>query len=91
MTIRAWLLLALVLPTAAGCVAMPPARNGSAAAAGDSMEAVVKRTFTAYGFALESGQTLTEMTLAFETYGRLAADGRNAILITLHLEPARRG
>lgn len=82
MTTRAWLLLALVLPTAAGCASMPPSRNGSAAAGGDSMEAVVKRTFTAYGFALESGQTLPEMTLAFETYGRLAPDGRNAILIT---------
>ncbi|HEV8440929.1 MAG TPA: alpha/beta fold hydrolase [Methylomirabilota bacterium] len=42
----------------------------------------MKRSFTVYGFALEGGQKLPEMTLAYETYGRLAADGRNAILIT---------
>jgi homoserine O-acetyltransferase len=75
--------LALVLLTLAGCaVTAPGADNGSAAVAGTSMETIVKRTFTAYGFELESGQKLPEMTLAFETYGALAADGRNAILIT---------
>jgi homoserine O-acetyltransferase len=46
------------------------------------MESIVKRSFTVYGFRLQSGKTLPEMTLAFETYGRLAPDGRNAILIT---------
>jgi homoserine O-acetyltransferase len=75
--------LAFLLLTLAGCaVTAPAADNGSAAVAGTSMETVVKRTFTAYGFELESGQKLPEMTLAFETYGTLAADGRNAILIT---------
>jgi homoserine O-acetyltransferase len=46
------------------------------------LDTVVKRTFTAYGFKLDSGAVLPEMTLAYETYGRLAADGRNAILVT---------
>ena len=46
------------------------------------METVRKRSFTAYGVTLESGEKLPELTLAFETYGRLAADGRNAILVT---------
>jgi homoserine O-acetyltransferase len=46
------------------------------------LDNVVKRSFTAYGFRLESGPILPEMTLAYETYGRLAPDGRNAILIT---------
>ena len=67
----------------AGCVVAPTSNGtGSAAVSGTSMEAVVSRTFTAYGFELESGQKLPDMTLAFETYGTLAAHGRNAILVT---------
>jgi len=82
MEVHTWLPIALVLSLATGCATALPNGSVSAAIADDSMENVVKRTFTAYGFALESGQTLPEMTLAFETYGRLAPDGRNAILIT---------
>jgi homoserine O-acetyltransferase/O-succinyltransferase len=33
-------------------------------------------------FTLQSGQVLSEVTIAYETHGRLAPDGRNAILIT---------
>ena len=76
------LLLAPAL-TLAACTTMAPAGNGAAAMADDgSLDNVVKRTFTAYGFRLDSGRVLPEMTLAYETYGRLAADGRNAILFT---------
>jgi homoserine O-acetyltransferase len=46
------------------------------------LHALVDRRFTTRRFALESGVVLPEMTLAFETYGRLAADGANAILVT---------
>jgi homoserine O-acetyltransferase len=46
------------------------------------MDSVVKRTWTMRDFRLESGVTLPELTLAYETYGRRATDGRNAILVT---------
>jgi homoserine O-acetyltransferase len=46
------------------------------------MNTVLKRSFTAYGVTLEGGEKLPELTLAFETYGALAPDGRNAILVT---------
>src|SRR4051812_14193010 len=83
MTFRALAFIILAVTLLAGCTVAPMSNgNGSAAVGGGSMEAVVNRTFTAYGFELESGQKLPEMTLAFETYGALAADGRNAIFIT---------
>jgi homoserine O-acetyltransferase/O-succinyltransferase len=47
-----------------------------------SLNAITDRRFTARDFTLESGRSLPEMTLAYETYGRLATDGANAILIT---------
>lgn len=46
------------------------------------MESVARETWTTRDFRLESGTLLPELTLAYERYGRLAADGRNAILIT---------
>lgn len=51
-------------------------------AADSTLDAVVDRRFTVRDFALESGAVLPEMTIAFETYGRLAPDGANAILLT---------
>jgi homoserine O-acetyltransferase len=46
------------------------------------LNAATDRTFTARDFSLESGGALPEMTLIFDTYGRLAPDGANAILVT---------
>jgi homoserine O-acetyltransferase/O-succinyltransferase len=47
-----------------------------------TLHAVTDQRFTARGFALERGGALAEMTLAYDTYGRLAADGANAVLVT---------
>src|ERR1700731_4688784 len=43
---------------------------------------VEDRFFAIHDFPLANGQTLPEAVIAYETYGRLAADGRNAVLIT---------
>ncbi len=73
MTMRTLVPAILATMTLAGCVVAPPPNGtGSAAVGGGSMEAVVSRTFTAYGFELESGAQLPDMTRAFETYGTLA-------------------
>jgi homoserine O-acetyltransferase len=46
------------------------------------MDTVAKRTWSTQQFELELGGVLPELTLAYESYGRLAPDGRNAILVT---------
>ena len=40
------------------------------------------KLFTTRDFRLESGIVLPGVTLAYETYGTLAPDGRNAVLAT---------
>src|SRR5258708_34438095 len=40
------------------------------------------KSFSARNFRLESGEILPELKLAYETYGTLAPNGRNAILVT---------
>jgi homoserine O-acetyltransferase len=49
---------------------------------GQRMESIAKDAWTTRDFRLEGGDVLPELTLAYERYGRLAADGRNAILVT---------
>jgi homoserine O-acetyltransferase len=44
--------------------------------------AVEDRQFTIRDFRLQSGAVMPEVRIAYETYGRLAADGRNALLVT---------
>ena len=79
-----WLagLLALALSACAETGPIHSNGNGGTANPPDSLERVLSRTFTVTAFKLESGQVLPELTLAYETYGRLAPGGRNAILVT---------
>lgn len=42
---------------------------------------ITQATFTTRDFGLRSGQSLPELSIAYETYGRLAPDGGNAILV----------
>jgi homoserine O-acetyltransferase len=46
------------------------------------MDDVTRDRFTFSDFRLESGEILPEVTIAYCTRGRLAPDGRNAILVT---------
>src|SRR5947207_14859349 len=80
---RAVALVALLTLPLSGCAEVPAARtNGADMTPNDALERVVSRTFTVSSFKLESGQVLPELTLAYESYGHLAADGCNAILVT---------
>jgi homoserine O-acetyltransferase/O-succinyltransferase len=54
---------------------------GSAEAQIDPLN-VQRGTFAAASFRLENGSVMSDVKIAYETYGRLAADGRNAILMS---------
>ncbi|HZU88866.1 MAG TPA: alpha/beta fold hydrolase [Stellaceae bacterium] len=43
---------------------------------------VEDRFYTIRNFPLQNGQVMPEAKIAYETYGRLAPDGRNAVLLT---------
>src|SRR6266850_4236692 len=79
-----WLagLLALALSACAEPRSAHTNGNGGGVNPPDSLDRVLSRTFTVPAFKLESGVVLPELTLAYETYGRLAPDGKNAILVT---------
>jgi homoserine O-acetyltransferase/O-succinyltransferase len=79
-----WLPGLLALALSACAETQPAHTNGNSGGVNppDSLDRVLSRTFTVPAFKLESGVVLPELTLAYETYGRLAPDGRNAILVT---------
>src|SRR5262249_12452065 len=74
-------LLALALSACAETRSTHTNGNGGGVNPPDSLDRVLSRTFTVPSFKLESGVVLPELTLAYETYGRPAPGGRNAILI----------
>ena len=55
--------------------------DGPSPATGD-LGTVEDRFFTISDFRLIRGEVMPEATIAYETYGRLAPDGRNAVLVT---------
>ena len=76
------LLAGVLLLLVSGCAERRSVPGNGAAMTGDSVGLVESRTITFSDFRLESGQLMPAVTLAYETYGRLAADGHNAILLT---------
>ena len=46
------------------------------------LETVEDRSFFISNFRLQNGSVMPTAKIVYETYGRLAADGRNAVLIT---------
>lgn len=55
---------------------------GAGAAQSAQLENVRSQVFRTTNFQLESGAVLPELEIAYETYGTLAPDGRNAVLLT---------
>src|SRR5579864_9656064 len=61
---------------------MEIAMNDASALRAEDIGTVEDRFFTLRDFRLTDGTMMPEATIAYETYGRLAPDGRNAVLIT---------
>src|SRR5882672_4321145 len=61
---------------------LAPALIAGAARAEGELSNVQKRIFTTKSFKLVSGVVMPEIMIAYETYGTLAPDGRNAVLLT---------
>ena len=60
----------------------PPLFARTARAEGlDGLDKVQRRVFTVKKFRLQCGVVMPEIVIAYETYGTLAPDGRNAVLL----------
>src|ERR1700755_583253 len=71
----------LATPLLATLPLVPTLLAGTAHAQGP-LDKVQKKTFTVKSFRLESSVVMREIVIAYETYGTLAPDGRNAVLLT---------
>jgi homoserine O-acetyltransferase len=56
--------------------------GGAPARAEGELTGVQKKVFTIKPFTLENGTVMPEIVIAYETYGKLAPDGRNGVLLT---------
>src|SRR4051812_22109459 len=63
-------------------VGMLPALSEAGELTQRELTTVQQQRFTTQNFRLASGVVLPELALAYETYGTLAASGRNAVLVT---------
>jgi len=68
-------------PLLAALPLMPALLSATARAQGE-LDKVQRQVFTAKSFHLESSVVMPEIVIAYETYGTLAPDGRNAVLLT---------
>ena len=68
-------------PLIAALPLVPTILAGAAQAQGE-LDKVERKVFTAKSFHLESSVVMPEIVIAYETYGTLAPDGRNAVLLT---------
>ena len=59
-----------------------PGVNSQAEVAVQELNNVENKSFISRDFRLKNGHALPMLTIAYETYGELAPDGRNAVLIT---------
>jgi homoserine O-acetyltransferase/O-succinyltransferase len=65
----------------AGCET-PPRPSAEIAAPSSTLSGVESRTLVLHDFKLPGGQVLKRLEIVYETYGSLAPDGRNAVLIS---------
>jgi homoserine O-acetyltransferase/O-succinyltransferase len=74
--------LVLVWIVLSGFVASPRYAVADAARLNNTLQGGAQKSMNLGRLTLENGQVLSDVTIAYETYGQLALDGRNAILIT---------
>src|SRR5262245_3832819 len=72
----------VVVPSSLILAGLPWPVAWAQAGSDTSLVGIEKKSVTLENFRLESGVLLPQVTLAYETYGALAPNGRNAILIT---------
>ena len=74
--------LAFVSMVLSGIVAFTGDAAADVPLLNNPLQGVEHKSMNLGSLTLENGQVLSDVTIAYDTYGRLAPDGRNAILIT---------